>query len=469
MKVHSNPFANILRLSVGDFIAKAFNFLTFIYLARILGVAHYGVLEFALSSSMYFLFFADAGLEGWAIREASKSSEIRLLAARILPLRFLLSGVGFLLLMLLLPFFPAYPNLTPLLILFGFSSFLQAANLKWSFLAHQKMSAAGAGLVLMQLVFGVMVFVFVRSPEDVLLVPVWKLLGELAMVVYFAARFSREYGGLPGQFVISNARETFRPAFIIGISSFLALMSFNFDSVLLGFFIGPSAVAWYNAAYKPVTVALAMPVTFFIGLFPVLSREYSRDQKAFEGVVIHSFRLTSLVAVPLAIGGTLLAKPIIGFLFGPEYANSIQVLQILVWSAALVILRGTFRQGLVAANEQGLDLRCALAATVCNVILNVILIPRYGVTGAAAATVIAEMIWLTMAYYYFNRRVRKVPVFGQLLKPLLAGIAMAAFLFVAQRLFWILQAIAASLIYFGVLFLLGEIGFRRSSTNNSPD
>jgi O-antigen/teichoic acid export membrane protein len=48
-----NPFHNIPRLSVGDLLARVLSFLAFIYLARVLGVGNYGVMEFALSVALY--------------------------------------------------------------------------------------------------------------------------------------------------------------------------------------------------------------------------------------------------------------------------------------------------------------------------------------------------------------------------------------------------------------------------------
>ena len=138
-----NPFRNILRLSVGDFVAKTLYFLAFVYLARVLGVANYGVLEFALSILSYLLLLADGGLELWATREAARGTDMRQLVARIVPLRFLLATGAFGMLLVLLPVFPDYPALQTILVLFGLTLLAQAANLKWVFMGREQMACGG--------------------------------------------------------------------------------------------------------------------------------------------------------------------------------------------------------------------------------------------------------------------------------------------------------------------------------------
>src|SRR5688500_15152449 len=86
-----NPFRNIFRLSVGDFIAKALNFLAFVFLARTLGVESYGVLELAIAIQVYLLLAGDAGLELWATREAARGADTRDLINGVLSIRVLLA------------------------------------------------------------------------------------------------------------------------------------------------------------------------------------------------------------------------------------------------------------------------------------------------------------------------------------------------------------------------------------------
>jgi O-antigen/teichoic acid export membrane protein len=323
-------------------------------------------------------------------------------------------------------------------------------------MGREQLTRVATGLIVAQIVFALTIFAFIKNPEAVIWVPVLRIAGDLAMVLFFGYLFAKTYGRLQFAFSLRGAIGVIKPAFTMGASHGMAQVSYNFDSVLLGFMLGPMAVGWYNAAYRPITALLAMPVTYFLGLFPVLSRTYSQNQDEFREVVTRSMRLMSIFALPVAVGGTLLAGSAINFLFGPSYANSVLPLQILSWSAALVVLRGTFRQSLNAAGHQGLDLRCAGAATGLNVSLNLVLIPFYGIAGAAFATLLSEVLWLTLAWYYFNRYVVPLNVARLIVQPAIAAVAMAAVVVLASPLNWIVQGVVGGTVYFCVLLLLGE-------------
>ena len=346
------------------------------------------------------------------------------------------------------------------MILFGLTLFSQALNLKWVFMGQEKMTRVATGLILAQLLFVAPLFFLVRSPEAIIWVPVVRLVGDLAMVIYFAWLFTATHGPLRLSFTLRNAREVVRPALTLGASHGLGLMSYNLDSVLLWIFLGAAAVGFYGAAYKPVTMLLAMPITYFLGLFPALSRAYGESRETFREIVVRSLRLSSMFAVPLGVGGVFLAGPIINLLFGQAYANSVPALQILSWSAVLVILRGTYRQALNAAHKSRLDLRCAGTSVAVNIILNLLLIPRYGIVGAAIATVAAEALWLTMAAYHSHRYVTQVNLLPLLLPPLAAATVMGICLFLSQSLFWVVQALIGVLAYFCVLLLWGDSELR---------
>jgi O-antigen/teichoic acid export membrane protein len=450
-----SPFRNILKLSAGDFVAKVAYFLAFVYLAQKLGTDGYGVLEFALAVRTYLVLLADAGLELWAIREAAKGLDVRVLASRVIPARLLLAGVA-LAATGLFTLLPGNPHLRLLLPLLTLTVLVQAFNLKWVFMGQERMARVAIGLIASQLAFAGCVILLVHQPADLLRVAIAFLTSEFLITVYFWLLFAKLHGALKVVADWTGIRSVMRPVLTLGAAQCLSLMSYNVDSILIGVMLGPGAVGLYAAAYKPITAVLTAPVTYLQGLFPSFARSFKEDQAQFRAMVLRSLRFTATFAIPIGVGGTLLAAPVINLLFGPSYAASVPVLQLLSWSAVLVTLRGNFRHTLNAAGRQHLDLTCAGSAAVLNVVLNLLLIPRYGIEGAAAATLASEAFWFLLARYLFTRHVMALPLLPAMWRPLIAGLGMAALLIWGGAMPWLIRAAAAGGVYGAILLLLGE-------------
>jgi O-antigen/teichoic acid export membrane protein len=450
-----SPFRNVLKLSAGDLVAKAVYFLSFVYMAQKLGVANYGVLEFALAIRTYLVLLADAGLELWAIREAAKGLSITSLASRVIPARLVLavialSSTG------LLGLVPGNPHLRLMLPLLTLTVLIQAFNLKWALMGQERMSRVAIGLMISQVAFAGCAVALVHRPADLLLIPAAFVVSELVQTVYFGRLFVKLHG-IPKLILDwQGIRSMAQPVLTLGASQCLGLMNYNVDSILIGVMLGPVPVGLYAAAYKPITAVLTVAVTYYQGLFPALSRSYAQDAENLRAILLRSFRFTTIFAVPLGVGGTLLAAPMIRFLFGDNYAESVPVLQLLSWSAVLVTLRGNFRHTLNAVGRQRLDLICAAGAGAVNVGLNLLLIPRYGIRGAACATVFSEIWWFFLARYFFSRHVMKLPLLPVFWRPVLAGAGMAVSLVLAGDMQWILRAAVAMTVYLSILILSGE-------------
>jgi O-antigen/teichoic acid export membrane protein len=451
-----SPFRNILKLFAGDLTAKALNFLVFVYLARILGVTNYGTLEFAFSALAYFLLLGSFGVEVWATREAAWGGDIRRLTGKTILLRLIFSSVSFALLVALYSYFPEYTGLKPLLLTLGASIFITALNLKWVFLGREQMARVAIGLIIGQAIFAGTVFVFVHDPSDVVLVAIFWLLGEVAAAGYFAWLYFREYSLKGFQFSLGGMKQDIRPILTFGATQAMGLLSYNFDVLVMGFLLGSDPVGLYRAAYKPITAALALPMTFFMGLFPALSRTHQSDPDDFRKIADRAQNLSSIFSVPFALGGIFFAGPIILLLFGAEYARSAPVMQLLALALGITLLRGTYRNGLAAAGYQHLDLLSAGLAVSANLLLNIYLIPRLGMTGAALATIGSELTWLVTSRLYFTRKITKIGFGKHLVRPLIAGFLMVLAFYLAREVYWPIQATLGLAVYFGGLLILGE-------------
>lgn len=416
----------------------------------------FGVLEFAGSLLAWFLLLADGGLELWATRETAHATNLPALVARVVPLRFLLATASFVLLILILPLLPSGEYIRLVMVLYGLCLFAQAASLKWLFLGREQMGRIGVVLVVGQLAFALAVIALINRPAQVLWIPIIKFATDLGVAIGFARLYHAEFGTLLLPYTFAGARIAMGPAIVLGLTQAMGLLNFNFDTLLIGFIRSLPDVGLYNAAYKPVITLLALPLTYFSGLFPVLSRAWRQGRGSLRPIAERSLHLCILFSLPCGVGGSLLAQPIVEFLFGATYTAAFVPFSILVWSAVLVILRGTCRHVLNAAGQQTLDMRCALASSFINVGLCVALIPRFGLAGAAVATVAGDFVWFVMAAAFCHTRVIALRWLSLLWRPATASAVMGVFLFAAPIDSPLFRGMAATAVYAIALLLLGE-------------
>jgi O-antigen/teichoic acid export membrane protein len=110
-----------------------------------------------------------------------------------------------------------------------------------------------------------------------------------------------------------------------------------------------------------------------------------------------------ILAIPIVVGGIVLAPRIIDFIYDPSYFPAILAFQILILMAGVSCIASPFGQILVVANQQKKLFFIILAGAVINVILNLILIPRYSLYGAAFATVVACFLIFFLLFRFTSK------------------------------------------------------------------
>ncbi len=445
---------SVLQLVGGDLASRALALFAFVYVARVVGAEHFGTLEFAVSALAYFLLLGDCGLETWAVRAVAMGSPVQRTAARVLALRMVLSVLSYLALAALTPAMPDYPALSVIVPLFGVALIPQSLNLKWVYVGSERMPTAAWGLLIGQLVFVATILFALRDPSRILWVPAARVLSEGAATLYFGSLYVREYGFPSLHLFGSESIGVLRGALAVGAVQGIGLLSYNFDMLFLGFLRTAADVGWYSAAYKPVTVALAVPLACFGALFPGLARTHAEGKQQMIQLVRRSLRLTTALVLPVGVLGSFLAAPLILVMFGPEYARSVTALQILCWSAVLVTIRSNFKHSLTAAKHSAEDLKSSSAAIVVNIVLNLAFIPAWGAPGAAIATVLSDLVWLSLAASFFRSRIGSVGFWSALAQPAAAGAVMSLCLVLTTALPAWERAALSVFGYAGMLALL---------------
>ena len=445
---------NLTWLSAGDVAAKILAFFAFAHIARVLGTDGFGAIGFAAAFTLYFSLIVSQGLDVYAIQEVARDfSVLHRRAASILGLRLVSTLIAYPTLVLVAFQIGKPAAVRNLVLLYGLSFIPTALSLQWVFQVTERMKYVAGANVLGQMVFASLVLLCVGKPSRIFLVPVFQCAGELAGTIFFIGLYRKLFGPVRITFRAGGWSHMLRESLPMGFSGALSLIMINFDMVLLGFMKPVSEVGQYSAAYKVISFFSSLILLYNRNLFPAVSRSRGRPL-VLRQISEKTQKYCLLLSLPLALGGTLLAGPLMRMIFGPDYSGGAAALSILIWIIPTASLRVLYRVTLMSHGLQKLNLYLALCAVVLNIGLNMALIPRFSILGSAAASIISEIALLLISFGAVTRKVAPLPLAKHLLNPALTCIPMALFLIRFSGLHVAVCVAAGFLIYVasGVVF-----------------
>jgi len=454
---------NSFFLASSQVIEKILSFLVVILLARYLGKGDYGKLVYATAFANLLTFFWDFGLHRLILRDVAKD---RSLASTIFPSRLKLqilsslAGLGVLLGYLFLFEVRGLDRL--LILIFAFSTALNhlSNSFRSIFIAFEKASYEtyfNFGLrsfLLLAVFWGIQEgFGLIGISLILLFSSVLNLIGSWRLVEnYF---FHTGFRGR-GDRLRPIVKESLPLAIIIAFTTFY----FQVNKILLLKWRGEAATGIYGAADIIVMTFLIISNSLVLASFPIISRESQLDKERTFAVYKGVFKVLLTLGLPVALGGMLLSKEVISFIYGTEFSESGEVLRILIWATPLLFLTNFTGSCLIATEKQRLLAFICGCNMVLNLSLNLILIPSYGSVGAAIASLSTEGVNLIIQYQVL-RHYWKASVFeSSLLKILISLGLMGLFIHWAQEWNLILILSGAILLYGAGLLATGFCSLR---------
>ena len=162
--------------------------------------------------------------------------------------------------------------------------------------------------------------------------------------------------------------------------------------VVLNKLVGEEAVGLYAAAYKIVEVGILFPNALAMAFFPQVSRLIISNKKRLAGLYFKSVLIAFLLALPLLLLANLFPKEILGFLFGMEFTRAASAFSVLGLSLVLFFVNALPGNIIQSSKRLTSFLPWAFFNTLFNIALNLFLIPRFSLLGAAYAILITEAV-----------------------------------------------------------------------------
>ena len=447
------------------------NFAVTAVVARKVGPENYGAYAFALTVARYIALPAGIGVALLAMRDIARApDQLRRIVGEALAIQIVVLVVCVGALFLVAPIVSIDDETRTLLPIVALTAVAVTLNLEWWLQAKQRFGAVALSRLGPQIVFVVLVLVLISPGFEGTVTFAWVTLVSAGLAALLIATVAVRNFGRP---ILTLRPGTlwrrYRRGLTIGVSFLMIEVFYSIDLVILGYLGGSADVGQYYAAYRipiALTTLAGLWVTVF---FTQAATLYVENRERLRNQVERFVQLAVTVAVPLGGILSLAAGDLMPALFGSAFEAASAPFALLIWSAALVLVNVNLAPILLAAGE---DRRYAIGVSIAaaiNVILNFLLIPPLGTSGAAAATIAAEVVVLVYSARMVSRLIGALRVpRGHVLKILAASLGSAGVYLAGSSVagLWVGLVVAAGT-YAVTAFMVGlvtpqEIGALRS-------
>ncbi len=453
---------NTAFVTLGRILLKVFGFLFGVFVVRQLGDDQYGRYSIVIAWVGLFSIFVELGITQYITREMARGSQgIGSMFWNLFAVRLALAGVG----LFVIPAGAAlagYDGDITLGVAVYATTFIVAAlqaPLDAVLVAREAFGWLTAAAIVGQiawLVLGAGVMWLQPSFLWLIGVGLFAMLPQLAFSGWIVARYKL----IDWTIRIEPATwpRLIRAGLPFGVISLALTIAFSIDTVMLSWFVSNAEVGWYNVAYGLVRSFVSLLSGFSVAMVPTLARVFATDGAAVSRWHARSVRLIALIAVPVAIGGMLVAGPLVRFLYTPDVYPAAGALAIIVWDVPLLMYAAVCGNVTTIIGEERAAARINVINAIANVALNVICIPLYGMLGAALVTVATDAIASVQFTLLLNRRLNAPIPVGTFVRVGLATAGLGAAVWAAgEQHVLVLIAIGAGV--YGVLaIVVGAVG-----------
>lgn len=401
-----------------------FPLISFPYVSRVLMAENLGKINFANSISSYCSLIATLGVTTYAVRECAKvrndKQKLSEVAGQILSINLLSTVIAYLLLGITLIVAKPLRDYRILICIQSVSIIFGTLGTDWLNTAMEDFRYITIRTVSMQCISLLMMFLFVKKPEHYIyyaLISVMASSGANVANIFYRRKYCRL------KLTLKMNLEEHLPPILLMFSMIISQTVYcNSDITILGLIRGDFEVGLYSASVKIYNLVNVFVASVAFVVMPQLTVSFAaNDYMEINRLLKYALNFIVVLGIPCLAGINSIAPQLIEVLAGPEYLDAVISLRILTVALACSFLGGWIGNTMMLpAGREKICLRACIISAVANIVLNIILIPKWGLNGAAATTVLAEMIGIMVQVPYINKSIR-IYGFVEMIKAPLVG------------------------------------------------
>jgi O-antigen/teichoic acid export membrane protein len=451
---------NTAFMTLASVAQKIISFAYFTLIARFIGVEDTGKYFFVLSFTTIFVVFVDLGFTNVLVREAAKNKDkIQKYFSTVLFSKIFLGIASYLAVVACVNLMGKTEEVKIMVYISGLTMLFDSIHLS----AYGVLRALGnlkyesAGIMASQFISLVLgsIFLFLKFPLFCLILAF--TIPSFLNVCFSSFVLIKKYSIYPR--LLFDKQIFFylgRIAVPFAVAAVFARVYSYIDAILLSALAGDSVVGLYSIPYKISYAFQFVPLALIAAMYPRFSEYFVKDKQRLSKMFEYGFKYLILIALPISFGIFILSKDIIFSIYTSAYEGSILPLQILVLNMAfsyLSLLTGAFLNACNRHWTQTIIVGCVMSI---NIIMNILLIPKFGAAGASVAAFIGNFV-LAVAGYAFVPKISKISnqfLFSTFLKILISSLTMVIIVFFVNKSFnYILAVFAGAVSYSAMLFV----------------
>ena len=401
-KVRKNSIYSLLKA----FSQVVFPLITFPYISRVLHAENVGKVNFANSIISYVSLAASLGITTYAVRECSKikddKNKLENMVGQIISFNMVTTFIAYIGLALALLAAKPLENYREMIIILSTTVLFTTLGADWLNTAMEDFKYITVRTFLFQLISIAAMLLFVRKPEDYMRYAV-------ITVVASSGASIRKFCKTKLTLNIDWKRHL-PPVLLLFVMVLAQTIYCNSDITILGIIKGNYEVGLYSTSVKIYSLVNSTIASIAWVVMPQMTKNFNEgNYNEINKLFRYTFNFVVILGLPCVVGINILCPEMIEIIAGKEYLGATGSLHILSIALAISLIGGLIGNVLLlpAMEEKTCLIACVISA-MANIILNLLFIPKYGITAAAATTAVSELISLCIAISRVDKKIKLI-------------------------------------------------------------
>lgn len=434
--------------------------LTLPYKTRVLSKASIGIYSYVFSIITYIIMIGSLGISLYGRREIGYVKEDHEKRSKVFYELLFLKIITFTIIIIISsPIILQLKNCKSYYFIILIEVFINIFDITWFYQGIEKFKKLSIINSINKILNILSIFIFIKSDSDLIKYFIITLIFDIIPLAILLITAKKHLKKL--QIKKLEIKKHLKPCILLFIPQICIQIYTTFDKIMLGSLQNNiSEVGIYEYSYKIIVIILQSISTLVVIMIPIIAQEFKNNNyKKIKNYTNKSINYTLFMAIPFTFGLLAITNNLVLIIFGKDYFDAIQLIKILAFSIIPMSLTTIIgNQYLVSIKEEKKFVKYIFFGAIINIILNIILIPKYASLGASTATLITEVVILLIETPIIMKIINKKETLKNILKYIIYSIIM---FFVVKLISYIectvfiltIEIIIGVLIYVLILFI----------------